>query len=166
MTLSLQVIDSMTSESITKKEYDTLLSLIHNRVDVIWKEICLQGKHKLKWYSFDNDEHAYDNDGNGSDGGEFDPKEYRDYISLIGEYACSIDTEMYQYREGFPTALLWDKDYKKTIADHIAECKQDDILAKQQKKEKATMRKQKRVELIASIRSKLTPEEWRIVKFK
>lgn len=158
-------IDSLLSDDITKKEYDRLIELINQRVDEIWKYILKVSNRKFGWYSFSND-HEYDN-GNGSDGGYFDPKEDSEYITLIGDFNSFRGiSEFYDYHNGFPTELLWKTDWKEIIDHETSEAIRKDEEKKILEKSKILEKKERKEKLIESIKNKLTKEELSVIKFK
>jgi hypothetical protein len=124
-------------DNITIKRKKDILDIIHSRVDEIWRYICEVTKADLEWYSFSNDYDAYNYNGNGSDGGEFDIDLYKDNIVLTGEW--SFDG-MYCFENGFPTYLLYFDDYKKEIDTLLKDYKTKQL---EIKKKAAEKRKQK-----------------------
>jgi len=165
-TITHEMVKELDSPDITHRRYTEILDLISDRVDVIWRYIMKVSNRKLGWYCFSTDIHAFDNSGNGSDGGYFDPKRYNKFIELVGEFTCHYDNNFYEYNDGFPTELLWDENYKETILASINKSKEK--FQKEKEKDKTTRleRGRKKDALIASIKTKLTKEELKLVKFK
>ena len=161
--LTKELVESLSSDDITRKEYNRILELISERVNEIWRFICAESKRKLEWWAFRNDRSL--GHGNGSTGGEFDPDEDMDFIEIIGENSTSRNN-FYSMNEGFITELLWDEDYKTTVREIIARDNQAEKDDKEKKKNKNTEKKQKKEEIIASIQAKLTPEELKFITFK
>lgn len=83
----------------------------------VWRDIvCIFGGH-LGWYSFSTDEKAYNNDGDGSDGGYFDPNLYKNWISIIGKW----DVDLGPFEGGFPTEFLYSMDKYDSIVEAYEE---------------------------------------------
>jgi len=110
-TITKEMVDSLSSDDITKKEYDRISDLISDRVDEIWRFICKTFKKKLYWWAFRNDVEL--GRGDGSTGGEFDPSADKKFIEIIGEASCS-QNPFCPFEEGFPTEYLWN-DYKELV---------------------------------------------------
>jgi hypothetical protein len=126
----------------------------------------------MDWWAFSNDvEYA---DGDGSSGGNFDVKNDFKYISIGGENSpgyyskagWSLESRKYTYEYGFPTELLWDKNWKKTIQKFVDE--ERNIIENYNKKEKdkKLTKKEKRQKLAENIRSKLTRDEIKFIMTK
>lgn len=164
MTITKELVEKLSSDGVSVKEYRQIIAAIGEKVDEIWRYILEKSGRKLEWWAFRNDV-SYGR-GNGSSGGEFDPEEDKEFIEIIGNYSDSKfpsgTNTPYQYDEGFPTELLWDENWKETVRKNIQDSKDALEKFKQQKKEKAALRKQKDAEMTATIKAKLTPEE---VKF-
>ena len=156
-------IQKLSDKKITRAEYNEIIEEISSRVDDIWKFIIKASGRTLDWYSFSNDKHEYD--GNGSDGGEFDPRYDAEFIEIIGESSW-LDGGHYDYNEGFPTKFLWDANYEEEVLTHVKQAREQIKLAKENKKIQKTSRMAKNKEIIAGIRAKLSKEELKLVKFK
>lgn len=144
--------DRLTSDSITKKDYDILLKCISSRVHEIVMFMC---GGKYKWYDFANE------DGEGKPGW-FDPVWYKDDIELTGSFTFP---DPYFNPPSFPTRWIYEdfeEEFKRTVEGNA------EVVKKQKAEEKAKReaRKAKREEMITLIKSKLTKEELRFVKFK
>lgn len=101
-------------ENLTVKRKGQILDIITREVSSIWRfEIIPAFDAKLDWWSFSNDENAYNNDGNGSDGGYFDHEEYKDWITIIGEWKGDLGP----FEDGFPTEFLYSMDRYDEIID-------------------------------------------------
>lgn len=158
------MVDSLSSDSITKKEYESIIGLIATRVDEIWKYILEASKRRLDWYAFQND--VYDGHGNGSSGGAFDPVADAEYIEFTGEFGRIYENDYYPYNEGFPTRFLWEVNYQDEVEFTIKDAEFKNDSKKDDKKQKRLALKAKREELSKSIKSKLTKEELKCVTFK
>lgn len=146
--------------NVTKREYDAIIEEIGDRVDYIWKTLLKSSRRKLRWYAFQND--VYDDGGNGSDGGCFDPETDGEFIELSGDYASrEVDGD---FATGFPTRFLWTDDdvWKQEVLNHIDQNKK----LKESEKQKVELAKIEHKKIIESIKSKLTKEELKYVSFK
>jgi hypothetical protein len=98
---------SLSSDTITKKEYDALIEKITLRCDYIVRK-CLQkeieaGSEGNFWWDFDN--RAWDLDGNFIQDGYFDEKEYQNTVSFYFEtYRLSVAL--------FPTEWIWTENFE------------------------------------------------------
>ena len=155
MKISKADFDRLTSDSITKKEYDKLVESIHSRVHEIVEFMC-KG-HKLNWYDFSNE--------GGKEGspGWFDPNWYKEEIELTGDF--EMPDPYGEYPPGFPTRWIYEDfedEFKKTVDGYV------DLVKKQKAEEKAKReaKKVKKEEMISIIKSKLSKEELKYIKFK
>lgn len=161
--LTKELVYSLVDENITVKKQIEILSLIDKKVDEIWRFILSSTERGLRWYSYSTDEHAYSNDGNGSDGGFFCLQDYSKNIELIGEFS-TLSNHFYDYNYGFPTEYLWTEDWKEKVLAHNkeSELKQNEEDLKSNKKLiKKSLSKSK---IISSIKSKLTEKEFSFIK--
>lgn len=158
------LIEEFKSEDITIKRHKELQKTLNDRANVIWKYILeYNGNNKLhnSWWAFSNDEH-YD-EGNGSDGGNFDSELYSEFVEIIGYYSR---TGLGPYESGFPTKLMYDDNFEETIDSEI-----DKFYKKEKKKQKALEEKEKKTEakkqaLIKSAKAKLSKEEIKALGLK
>jgi predicted metalloprotease len=161
MKITKQMVDSLSSDIITKKDYERIVVLIGEKVDEIWRFILKTSKRRLNWYAFRNDV-PYGH-GNGSSGGEFDPITDKEFIKLRGDF--QINDALEPFGEGFPTEFLWSENYPELVKKAMAEGKKE----KRRQQIKAAKNKsdlQKKIELArASIRQKLTSEELKYIEF-
>lgn len=144
--------DKLTSDSITKKEYDKLVESIHSRVNEIVMVMC---NGKYKWYDFANE------DGEGKPGW-FDPIWYKKEVELTGSFTFPAPYDNPPY---FPTRWIYEDfedEFKKTVEEN------GELIRKQKAEEKAKReaRKIKKLEMMKIIKSKLSKEELRYIKFK
>lgn len=147
--------DLLYDENVTKKQYD----LIIKKIDERFEEICEKFLRRKRdgWYVYDN----YDYGVEGS-AGSFDPTEYREDIFIDGE---NIDPPP-GYDLSFPTRWLWESGWEKEMKETSKIYKKEEEAKKKAIKINKES-KQQQVELLkASIKSKLTPAELKLVKFK
>ncbi len=162
MQITKELVEKLKTDDITKKEYNEVVAAIGNKVDEIWRLIIRASGRKLDWYAFQNDV-SYGR-GNGSSGGEFDPETDMKEIMLKGEFTDVKDGlyDHYDYHYSFPTEFLWLENYKEIVFKHLEECK----TKSENKKNKQKKVKEDKGRLVNSIKSKLTPEELKVVQFK
>ena len=146
--------DRLTSDSITKKEYDKLVESIHSRVNEIVEFMC-KG-HRLEWYDFSNE--------GGKDGnpGWFDPVWYKTEIELAGSFTFPPP---YDSPPCFPTRWIYEDfedEFKKTVEGNAEAVKKQ----KAEERNKREAKKAKRDEMISIIKSKLSKEELKFITFK
>jgi hypothetical protein len=143
--ITKEMFDSLTSDSITRKNYNRIIVLIDKRVDEIADVFLKPG---YRWY-YGNPSRIYD--------GFFDPVDFAENIVLVGQVR-----PVYGRSSSFPTRWLWEESFAEEIAANIEKYKQS-LLIKRAQREKKNLRK---AELKASIQSKLTKEELKAIKFK
>ena len=156
------LVHSLSDPDIKLSDYKIAIKKIADKVDEIWRFICREFDLDLKWWSFSNDEDG--DDGNGTSGGSFDPKNDSEYIEIYGERNCS-SFKNFEYEYGFPTRFLWE-DYKKEVMyyhkDLIAKQKLDKKMQKESRKTKSD----KIENLKTKLKSILKKEEFDLLKFK
>jgi hypothetical protein len=152
-------VDKLKDPNISKREYDLIIGDIGRRVDYIWTTLLKISARNYGWFYFQN--------GCDDDGGTFNPHIDEEFIELIGEYSGN-DKINGIFSDGFPTRFLWtnNEDWKKEVLDHISNNKLNLENEKIKNKEKRETTKIKRKQLIESIKSKLTKEELKVIKFK
>lgn len=163
-------VNKLCDYNISKREYDEIIDEINNRVSKIWREICKISKRRVKWHAFRNDVElgagpiwrAY-----GSTGGSFDPRADVEFIELGGDYDYDYDRDG-DYAHGFYTRFLWTEDevWKQEVIETIESNKRKFEIEKQKKKEKELTVKAERDRIVAIIKSKLTKEELKYIRFK
>jgi hypothetical protein len=151
MSITKEMFDKLYDDNITRKEYNSIIEIIALEVDEIWRFILNANNRKIHWWDFANE-------GGENNPGRFDPEEYRERIEIAGDFTRRHSGE---YDDGFPTSFLW-TDYKPIVIEYykkIAEADEAKRLAK-------IVNNSRKKELIASIKSKLTAEELKIIKFQ
>jgi len=151
MKITKEEFEKLYSDDITKKEYDRIISAIDVRFVEIMKVIN-KTKPSSCWFDYDN----LDYQGEES-GGYFDPEYYKEDIGFGGE--CLNIPE--PYYDSFPTRWLWE-DFEDEFKREVETFQKQEKL----KKEKEELKKAEKQNLIKQIKSKLTKEEWAIIKFK
>ena len=143
--------EALLDENISKKRYDEIIESIDQRFWEIMIKLC----SKLEWADYAN--------GYRNRNGEFCPQEYREEIEVMGAF---IMPEPYSSSMSFPTRWLWEDTFKQEFDKEVKAYKDSEKVKKAQAKLKAQARKAEVEKLKASIKTKLTKEELRIVKFK
>jgi hypothetical protein len=147
--LTKEEFDLLYDENISKKLYDEIISKIDMRMYEIVKDISIYPNISKFWVDYHN--------GGKEVNGYFDTHRYREYIFLDGEFTFPD----YLNSSYIPTRWLW-SDYK----SEIKELQEKEEKRKEKAKDSANKRKEKKETLKISIKSKLTPEELKIIKFK
>jgi len=149
MKITKEEFDALFLDDISKKKYDDIINRIEERVDEVWKNILkLQGK-KLNWYDYDT--------------GSFDPVSCKENITFDGEWS-GRDYDV-PYDDYIPTNFLWE-DYEKEVLKDIQSYKDNKKIKELEAVSKRLELKERRKVMIVSIKSKLTKEELRFIKFK
>ena len=144
--------DLLYDDSITKKQYNE----IKNKIDIRVHEIA------EKFFVNFNATSSYDYDnGEDEDDGHFDETLYKDTISF--DYWGTKYPP--GYPDGLPTRWLWE-DFEDELVSTSNEFLDKQAKAKAKAKEAREKDKLRRAELYKSIKSKLTPEELKVIKFK
>ena len=152
MKLNESLIRKLTSDNITKKEYENILVKINDRLDEI---VTVMGKKKTDWYDFDNE------GGTCESPGKFDPERYNEIICITGTVRFP---EPYEDLS-FPTRWLWE-DFEEEFNVKVREAREEKETLKQKAKAKREELKRKAEEMKQIIKSKLTKEELKWIKFK
>lgn len=107
--------EELRGSDLTVVRRKEILDVIHRRVNEVLEDIVSRRKVDLHWYSFSTDRDVDNEDGNGSDGGYFDPYMYAEWISIVGEWRG----DMGPFQEGFPTKFLYSMwDYDQIVAEY------------------------------------------------
>lgn len=141
---------------ITVAELNDTVAAIDKRFSQIMDHIIYNKKHHCQWYDYDNCD--YDSE---DSHGSFDKERYKDDILFGGENLKVPEP----YQESFPTRWLWE-DFEEEFAREVEKALQENLRVKKQTQEKYAKRKADKQALIETIKSKLTPEELKLVKFK
>lgn len=115
---------------------------------------------KLSWYDFDNE--------TGSDGDEgyFDPELYKESTCFEGEWGgtSGIETDELCDQE-FPNRWYYE-DFEDEVANELKALLEKKEQEKVEARDRKAKKQQRREEMKAIIRSKLTLEELSFIKFK
>jgi hypothetical protein len=107
--------EELRGAALTIARRKEILDIIHRRVNEVLEDITRRCKVDLHWYSFSTDRDVDNEDGNGSDGGYFDPYMYADWVSIVGEWRG----DMGPFEDGFPTKFLYSmSDYDQIVAEY------------------------------------------------
>lgn len=150
------------SDTVTKKEYDEIISKIDKR----FSEICLKiiPRNHRSWFDYGN---AHE------EKGYFDPHEYNSFINVISEYSHlpepyysnPFKNKTINGINGFPTRWLWE-DFEGEFNARVAEYEEKETQAKIKAKNRREDLKARKAEMKKIISSKLTKEELKYIKFK
>ena len=164
MKLSKEQFEKLYSDDISKKEYDNIIKEIDIRygevVLLIHPNICKKGG----WFVYGNyDYHSEKDDG------FFDVDEYKESISIGGEfnfpepYCFSDDGNGY-----IPTRWLWtdDAEILREFNEEVEKYKAETLKKKEIEKQKRDERKTRKLEMQKIISAKLTKEELKYISFK
>lgn len=155
MKITQKEFDSLYSDSITKKDYDAIIT----KIDTRFTEIVTYLNPKV----LENGWFDYDNCSYGSDGsnGFFEPERYKKEIGIGGE----CPELKYPYGSYIPTRWLWE-DFKEEF-DRETTAYEKNVEAKKLK-EKTEVLKQElgKKELQKSIKAKLTKDELKVISFR
>jgi len=147
---------SLYSDDITKKQYDKIIEKIDERFTEICKRFVIKTDKYEPWYDYGN---AIFEDETSK--GFFDPQEYKSDIRIIGEHLNPPPG----YDWSFPTRWLWE-DFEEELKQTVKNFKEQEKARKEKQKKQREERKEQVKILRESIKSKLTPQELKIIKFK
>lgn len=158
--ITKQEFDLLYDDKITKKQYDQIIKKIDERFAEICEIFLDQGRDAARgWYDYDNIPEY----GDENFSGYFDPQKYKEDISITLEYM----EQPPGFKEAkFPTRWLWEPNWEIEMNKIIADYKEKQQIEKQLKKDKLEKQNQRKEQLKQSIKAKLTPEEWNLVKSK
>lgn len=154
--ITKEMFESLYSDSILKKEYEQIKKECSYRASNIMMLIHPKIKQNGGWFVFSNYNDHSD--------GFFDEHEYKEWIRFDGDFKVLPEP----YIDSIPTYWLWtsNEDILKEFNSEVAKYKEEVEKEKSRKIEKAKAKKEAKKLLIASISSKLTPQELKIIKFK
>lgn len=163
-TLEKSVVERMTSGEMSLKEFSDIEKQISDRLNYfMWKAAEIAGV-VLSWWDYDNGDSESEADGH------FDPKIYVDKVGIEGQYQGKSDNNMLfddYFSNGLPIEVLY-LDVEEKVDKDLKDLHESIELKKKEELEEAKQKEQKDKDfkaLVESIRSKLTPEELKIVKF-
>ncbi len=153
-------------------QYRSIMERIVDRCNFIVRRIAELQSIEVEWWDFDN------LPGDRDDGtGEFDVKAYSDEVTFCGEFRNTKKTSRLpyafindedNYEDHFPTEWIWTENsvWEKRV-EETRRGYAEAIEAKRIKEEEKNSKKKTRKDAaIASIKSKLTPEELSYIKWK
>ena len=157
MKITKKEFDSLYTDTITKKEDDTIISKIDKRfADIIYHIIPSLKTANRGWFDYGNC--SYDSE---KSGGYFDPQRHKEWIDVGGEYITLPEPFDYQ----IPTRWLWE-DFEDDFKAQVEAYKKAEEAEKLKAQTTAKKRKEKNEKLREAIKNKLTDEELKIVSFK
>lgn len=146
--------DALYDPNITLRKYEEIIGKIDERFSEIVLTI-LPDIRKKGWYDYGNCSYE-DENSNGS----FDPDEYKDEISVGGEFA--LLPEPYDCDNSFPTRWLWE-DFEDEFVSEISKYKSKKEREKLLAKQKRDALKAKKEAIWESVKKKLTKEELKYI---
>ena len=154
--ISREDYETLSSETVTKKNYDRIVAQIDERVDYGFNMAMLILDRRVGWYAYGNAPEGED------ETGHFDPDEYEVDIDFIGDIRGQTHG-LYEY--AIPTRWLFE-DFEEALKAEIESVKQKKADKKAQDKQIKADRKARRKSVIASIHAKLTADELSFINFK
>lgn len=154
--LTKKEFESLSSDNITKKQYDDIVEKINKRFYEI--VVGIVGKRNLHWVDYDN---GYD-----EQDGYFDLERYKNGICFEGEGRAKFSEFVDVLDWEIPIEWLWEEDYKEQYEKLAIEIRSEEENRKQKGKEKREARKEWLNKMKIQIENKLTKEEISAVTFK
>lgn len=162
--LEKSLVERMTSGEMSLKEFSSIEEKINERLNYfMWKAAGIAGV-TLSWWDYDNC------DSESESYGHFDPKIYVDKIKIEGQYQGESDNNMLfddYFFDGLSMDVLY-IDVEEKVTKDLKDLHESIEAAKKAELEEAKLKEQKDNDfkaLVESIRSKLTQEELKIVRF-
>jgi len=139
------------AKDVTVKEYNDILNEVTDKINEIWRWICLHPDRVLTWWDFEDEQ-------------SFNPYDSQTFIQITGEW--DWDNFCPYNNNGIPTELLWDENWQETYLKAYAEIKESVTKEKAKKKEAREKKKESNLKMTERIKAKLTPEEIKFLKLK
>lgn len=162
--LDKRAVERMVSGEMSLKEFSDIEKQISDRLNYfMWKAAEIAGV-TLSWWDYNNCDSESESDGH------FDPKIYVDKVKIEGQYQGESDNNMLfddYFFDGLPIDILY-IDVEEKVKKDLKDLHESIEAAKKEELEEAKLKEQKDNDfkaLVESIRSKLTQEELKIVKF-
>ncbi len=159
MKITKEEFENLFSDGISKRDYDYIISKINIRFSEILDKMIIN-RNPLSWQDYGNCTYN-DEESNG----HFDPHEYKEYIQVGGHYTYLPEPYKSNFDNSFPTRWLWE-DFEKELEKEIEIHKQNKFAKKMKDKSRREELKIKKIEFTEIIKSKLTQEELKYIKFK
>lgn len=148
------------SLEVTVKEAESLKKLIEERADYIVRKIADITGLVTNWWDFDNE-------GGEDKRGYFDPVVYHEGIEFVGDFKGNTQYKGVYfdlYDNSFPVEFLW-MDFEETVQQEFQKFK-DRVDAEEVKKHQTKNEQDKKLkEVIASVRAKVSEEEFSYLSF-
>lgn len=166
MKITKEQFNRIYSKNVSKRDFDNIISKIDERFAEICGLILL--KNPKRWFDYANC--TYDSE---NSNGYFDPEEYKLEIPIGGEYA-NLPEPFQSYPDEdrdsclencFPTRWLWE-DFEEEFKTRVDKYKLKILKDKEVAKNKRQELKNRKLEAKGAIRSKLSKEELKYVKFR
>lgn len=154
-------VQRMLAGEFTMSEFKAFEPLIDSRMNYVVRQIASISNLKLDWWDFDNL-------GEGEDEpGRFDFEAYSKSIGIAGELTGTSYKNMCfdKYEKQIPVQFLW-MDFEEQVAKEFEDFKTNIDVNFINAANKAVENKKELDAIIASVKSKLTPEEMAYIQFK
>lgn len=162
--LNENIIQSMISGKISLSEFKNIKKSIDDRLNYFMWRAAEIANVKLSWWDYDNGDSESETDG------YFDPEVYIKKIKINGDYEKTSDNDILfedYFFEGLPLEILF-TDFEEKVRNDLKAIHESLEAKKKAEKESKIIKDKKNNDfknMVESIRSKLTKEELKIVKF-
>lgn len=145
----------------TMKEFDAIKPQLEDRMNYVVRKIVELSNLNLEWWDFDNLGEGQE------DRGFFDPLAYDEFVGIVRECTGNSYKNICfeKYEDQIPVRFLW-MDFEEQVAKEFEDFKTNIDVNFINAANKAVEHKQKLDAIIASVKSKLTPEEMAYIQFK
>jgi hypothetical protein len=147
--------------SATLAEFNSLKPLITDRLNYVVRKIVELSNLRLDWWDFNNLGESKEDDG------FFDPNAYSQSVGIVIEcYGTSYKNISFdKYEEKIPVEFIW-TDFEEQVAKEFEDFKNNIDVNAIHAANKAFEAKQALDCIIASVKTKLTPEELSYIEFR
>lgn len=142
-------------------EFKAIKPALENRMNYIVRKIVELSNLSLDWWDFDNLGEGEE------DRGFFDPVEYTDFVGIVRQCEGTSYKKMCfdKYEKEIPVLFLW-TDFEEYVAKEFEDFKTHIDVNFINASNKKVEIQQELDAIIASVKSKLTPEELSYIQFK
>lgn len=142
-------------------EFNDFQKKIEDRMNYVVRKIVELSNLSLDWWDFDNLGEGQE------DRGFFDPLVYHEFVGIVRECTGNSYKNMCfeKYEEEIPVSFLW-MDFEEQVAKEFEDFKNHIDVHAIHAANKAVEAKQAFDCMVASIKTKLTPEELAYIEFK
>lgn len=145
----------------TMKEFDAIKPQLEDRMNYVVRKIVALSNLSLEWWDFDNLGEGED------DRGSFNPLVYSEFVGIVRECTGNSYKNICfdKYESKIPVRFLW-MDFEEQVAQEFEDFKTHIDVNFITAANKAVEHKKELDAIIASVKSKLTPDELRYIQFK